>query len=47
LRSAGADEDVVHVMELEEDASVANEAGGADFESMMGEDGAHESAEVG
>ena len=47
LRGAGTDEDVVDVVNLEEDAGVADEACGAHFVSMLGEDGADKGAEVG
>lgn len=46
LRGAGTNEDVIDVVDLEKDAGVADEAGGANFVSMLGEDGAHEGAEI-
>lgn len=44
---AGADEEVVGGLGVEEDFGVAEEADGADVEAVLGEDVADEGAEVG
>ena len=47
LGSAGTDEDVVDRIDGQQDARVADEAGGGDFIAVAAEDGADEGAEVG